>query len=352
MSREDMTPKERWLAVLNRERPDRLPMDYWATEEATQRVMKYLGCSDQWEMFERLHIDRPFVVKPRYVGPPIEPGYDEYGCRYQDVDYGTGVYSECVHHPLARYNSVEEIEGNYTWPTADWFDYSVIPDQIAGWERCPIQGGGSEPFLTYKDLRGMEQAYMDLVLNPDLVNYCLDKLFDFCYQNTLRTYEAIPGKVNISYVAEDFGAQENLLISPQVIRELFIPRMKRMIDLAHQAGAYAFFHSDGAIREIIPDMIEAGIDVLNPIQWRCRGMEREGLKRDFGTEVIFHGGVDNQRTLAFGSVEDVRREVVVNIQVLGEGGGYILAPCHNIQAISPPENVVAMYETGYEYGQV
>jgi uroporphyrinogen decarboxylase len=98
-------------------------------------------------------------------------------------------------------------------------------------------------------------------------------------------------------------------------------------------------------------MIEAGIDVLNPIQWRCKGMDREGLKRDFGAEVILHGGVDNQYTLAFGSVGDVRQEVVINIEVLGEGGGYILAPCHNIQAISPPENVVAMYETGYEYGR-
>jgi uroporphyrinogen decarboxylase len=352
MPKEGMTPKERWLAVLNRERPDRLPMDYWATEEATQRVMEHLGCSDRWEMFERLHIDRPVTVSPRYVGPPISPGYDMYGCRHEDVDYGTGVYAECVYHPLARYNSVEEVEDDYTWPTADWFDYSVIPGQIAGREKVPIQGGGSEPFLIYKDLRGMEQAYIDLVLSPDLVHYCLDRLFDFCYHDTLRIYEAIPGKVDISYVAEDFGSQESLLISPRLIREFFVPRMKCMIDLAHQAGAYAFFHSDGAIREIIPDMIEVGIDVLNPIQWRCKGMDREGLKRDFGAEVIFHGGVDNQQTLAFGSVEDVRQEVVINIEVLGEGGGYILAPCHNIQAVSPPENVVAMYETGYEVGQV
>ncbi|MCD6506109.1 uroporphyrinogen-III decarboxylase-like protein [Candidatus Poribacteria bacterium] len=350
--KESMTPKERWLAVLNRKKPDRIPMDYWATGEATEKVMKYLGCSSVDEMFKRLHIDRVIGVGPRYIGPPIEPGYDMYGCRYEKVNYGTGVYSECVYHPLAQYNSIEEIERNYTWPTADWFDYSVIPDQIKGREMYPIRGGGSEPFLTYKNLRGMEQAYMDLILNPDLVHYCLDKLFDFCYENTLRIYEQIPGKVNISYVAEDFGSQEGLLISREHIREFFIPRMKRMIDLAHQAGAYVFFHSDGAIREIIPDMIEAGIDVLNPIQWRCKGMDRKGLKRDFGDKVIFHGGVDNQYTLAFGTVEEVREEVIYNIQVLGEGGGYILAPCHNIQAVSPPENAVTMYETGYEYGWI
>jgi uroporphyrinogen decarboxylase len=193
---------------------------------------------------------------------------------------------------------------------------------------------------------------VDLVLNPELVHYCLDKLFDFCYENTRRIYEQIPGKVTFSYVAEDLGAQENLLFSPGHIREFLLPRMKRMVDLAHEAGVYAFCHSDGAIRRIIPDLIGIGIDVLNPIQWRCNGMEREALKRDFGDQLVFHGGVDNQQTLAFGSADDVREEVMTNIQVLGKGGGYILAPSHNIQAISPPENVVVMYETGIEYGKL
>lgn len=350
MPKETMTPKERWLAVLRRAKPDRVPMDYWGTAEATRKVMEHLGCSSIWEMYERLHIDPVVSVGPRYVGPPIPEGYDMYGCRYQKVSYGSGVYNECVGHPLARYHSVEEIERNYTWPSVDWFDYSVIREQLKGKERYPIRGGGSEPFLIYKHLRGMEQAYIDLVEHPDIVRYCLDRLFTFCYENTLRIYEQAPGQITLSYVAEDFGSQEDLLISPQQIREFFLPWMKRMIDLAHQAGAYVFFHSDGAVRKIIPDMIEAGIDILNPIQWRCAGMDREGLKRDFGDKVVFHGGVDNQYTLAFGSVEEVREEVLYNLQVLGAGGGYILAPCHNIQAISPPENVVAMYETGYAYG--
>jgi len=126
--------------------------------------------------------------------------------------------------------------------------------------------------------------------------------------------------------------------------------MKRMMDLVHDAGAYVFHHSDGAIRPIIPDMIETGIDVLNPVQWRCQGMEREGLKRDFGDRLIFHGAVDNQQTMVFGTPEDVRQEVADNLRILGDGGGYIIAPCHNIQVVSDPENVVALYEAGYEYG--
>ena len=98
-------------------------------------------------------------------------------------------------------------------------------------------------------------------------------------------------------------------------------------------------------------MIELGIDILNPIQWRCPGMEREGLKNDFGDRLVFHGAVDNQFTLPFGNVEDVRREVRDNLRILGEGGGFILGPCHNIQPLTPVENILAMYETGREAGR-
>jgi len=350
MPQETMTPRERWLAVLRRERPDRVPTDYWTTEEARAKLMAHLGVASDRELFARLHIDRPRTVSPRYVGPPIPAGQDVYGVPHRLVDYGTGAYSEVAAHPLAAYNTVEEIEAHYTWPSPDWWDYSSLPDQVAGWEDYPIRGGGSEPFLTYKSLRGQEQAFMDLILHPEIVHYCLDRLFHLAYENTLRIYEAIPDRVMITYVAEDMGSQESLLFSPAQIHEFLIPRMKRVIDLAHSAGAYVFHHSDGAIRPIIPAMIEAGIDVLNPIQWRCKGMEREGLKRDFGDRLVFHGGVDNQYTLAFGTVDEVRREVEDNLRILGAGGGYILAPCHNIQAVGPAENVVAMYDTCYELG--
>lgn len=345
-----MTPRERWLAVLNREQPDRIPMDYWATQEASGKLVEHLGVSTIDEALKQLHVDRPFTVSPVYAGPAGKDGADIYGCRHKKVNYGNGTYYECTYNPLAEYSSVEEIRAHYTWPEPDWWDFSAIAQQIEGREEYPVRGGGSEPFLMYKKLRGQEQGAVDLILNPEIVHYCLDKLFDLAYETTRRIYEQIPGRVDITYVAEDFGSQEDLLYSPEQIREFFIPRMKRMIDLAHEEGAYVFHHSDGSIRKILPDMIEAGIDVLNPIQWRCRDMEREGLKRDFGSEIIFHGGMDNQYTLAQGSIDQVNREVLDNLSLLGRDGGYILAPCHNIQAVSPPENIVAMYETCYENG--
>lgn len=350
MPKETMTPRERWQAVLRGDRPDRLPMDFWGTDEATARVTRHLGCSTAWEMYERLHIDKVVAVAPRYVGPALAPGCDEFGCRFEMKDYGTGAYRECVEHPLSSFSSIEEIESHYTWPAVDWYDYSPIPRQIEGKERYPVKGGGSEPFLRYCQLRGIDQAFVDLALDREMVSYCLDRLFALCREDTCRIFEQIPGKVDLCYVAEDFGSQERLLMAPAVIRTLFVPRMKKMIDLAHSAGAAVFFHSDGAVREIIPDMIEAGIDILNPIQWRCAGMDRAGLKRDFGGKVVFHGGVDNQETLPFNSREAVRDEVLANIEILGKEGGYILAPCHNIQPNTPPENVAALYETGYANG--
>lgn len=351
MAEKGMTSKERWLAVLNREIPDRVPMDYWGTPETTQSLLKYFACSDIWEMYKILHIDGVCVVEPEYVGPELMHNHDFFGCGYEDVAYRGGTYQECVYHPLADFQSVYEIEEHYAWPSPDLFDYAGIPQQLKGKENYPIRGGGSEPFYRYTQLRGHTQAYRDLLKNPDIAHYCLEKLFDFHYQVTKRIYEQLPGQVTFSYISEDFGGQTGLLFSPQIIAEFFLKGMARMVELAYENDVYAFCHSDGAIREVIPKLIEIGIDILNPIQWRCAGMDRHGLKADFGNHLIFHGGMDNQQTLAFGNVADVRAEVRYNLEVLGEGGGYILAPCHNIQPISPIENIIAMYEVGLIFGQ-
>jgi uroporphyrinogen decarboxylase len=350
MSRESMTPVERWQAVFRRQKPDRVPMDYWATPEFDAKLMSHLGCSTRRNALRKLHVDFVVSPKPDYIGPALAPRTDVFGCRYSDVDYGTGIYDECVSHPLAVFPSVEAIEKNYVWPSPDWWDYRSIAAQLEGSEEYPVRGGGSEPFLTYKYLRGQEQALMDFIEHPDIVHYGLGKLFDLEYENTRRIFEKIPGRVTYSYIAEDLGGQTDLMFSVRHIREFLLPGMKRMIDLAHEGGAFAFHHDDGNCRRILPDLIALGIDLLNPIQWRCPGMEREGLKADFGGALVFHGGVDNQFTLPFGSVDDVRREVLDNLRILGAGGGYILAPCHNIQPLTPPENVVAMYETSRRNG--
>lgn len=345
-----MTPKERWMAVLAGKKPDRVPMDYWATSETTSMLLKHLGCSNELEMCRRLHLDMAVKVEPNYVGPALPRSSDVFGCRFRELDYGHGTYRECVFHPLASFESPKKVEREYRWPDPGWWDYSTIPYHIQKKEDYPILAGHYEPFLIYKNLRGQERAFMDLVENPELVHYCLEKLFDLSFTEIRRMYERIPGRVTLTYVAEDMGGQEDLLISPADIREYLLPKMKKVIDFIHNQGAYAFHHNDGSIRRILPDMIAAGIDILNPIQWRSKNMDRRQLKEDFGRQVVLHGAMDNQHTLPFGSESDVRDEVLDNLQILGAGGGYILAPCHNIQPITPLGNILVMYETGYEYG--
>jgi len=304
-----MTPRERWLAVFQRKKPDRLPMEHWATVEANERLVEYLGCKDIDEALETLHVDRVVGVGGKYVGPRLAKGKDVYGCRLREVRYATGVYEEVVYSPLAEYDSVREIRKNYEWPDPDWWDYSDVERELKGKQDLPIRAGGCWLLMYFQRLRGQWQSYVDLVRHPDIVEYCLDELLNIALEGTRRIYERIPGQVMMTEVAEDLGHQSGLLMPPSQIRRFVIPRVKEIIDIAHEEGAFVFHHDDGAVREILPDMIKAGIDILNPVQWRCRGMDREGLKRGFGQALVFHGAMDNQHTLPFGSVADVEREV-------------------------------------------
>jgi uroporphyrinogen decarboxylase len=350
MRRETMNARERWEAVITRQMPDRVPMDYWATTEASEKLMRHLGLGSADEILKHFHIDSPHGVGGRYIGPEPPEGQDIWGITYRDVKYATGTYSEIDVPPLARFNTIEEMNAGYTWPTPDMWDHSHLPEEAEYLADRPSIGGNVGPFYMYTNLRGLEQAFADLIENPEFVHACLDKIAHLQITEIQRIHETIPGKVLMSFFAEDMGSQEGLLLSPTQIREFIMDKVEPMIDLVHDAGAYVIHHNDGAIRGMLPELIDFGIDILNPVQWRCAGMEREGLKRDFGNQLIFHGGMDNQETLPFGSVSDVIQEVRDNLRILGEGGGYILAPCHNIQAVSPPENIVAMYETAYEEG--
>lgn len=348
----NMTPLERWQAVLRREKPDRVPMDYWGTNEFTLQLMTHLGCRTKRKTFEKLHVD--FVVKPRpvYVGRPRQRGVDAFGCRFSYVGRKDGAGEECVFHPLAGFASVSEIEDAYEWPSPDWWDYSTIGEQVREFDDYPVKAGGTELFAAFRNLRGPEQAAADIIENPELAEYVFGKLADLAYQDTIRMFESIPGRITLCRFADGLADQDDLLLPVPQIRRFILPGLKKTIDLAHQGGAAVFFQGDGNLRRILPDLIEAGIDVLNPIPWRCPGMERVGLVRDFGDRLIFHGGMDDQITLPFGSEEDVRMEVRLNLRILGKKGGYILSPSHTLQATTPVANVVAMYETGYAEGRV
>ena len=191
-----------------------------------------------------------------------------------------------------------------------------------------------------------------LMQEKETANDMMGRYVDAVIEQTKLYNQALGDLVFAWGVAsDDAGTQRSELLSPDLFAEMIKPHYKRLCDWVHANTNWkTYLHSCGSIYHFIPHWIEAGIDILDPIQWRCKSMDREELKKSFGDKVVFHGGVDNQYTLAFGSVDEVRQEVIDNIQILGKSGGYILGPCHNIQSISPPENIVEMYKAGLEYG--
>ncbi len=202
-------------------------------------------------------------------------------------------------------------------------------------------------------LFGFENFMMKLASERDLVEYWLEAKLAHDLA-ILDKFLAIAGPyLEVIQMNDDFGAQDSLQISPRLYRELFKPRQKRWIEFVKaRTRAKVFMHCDGAIREILPDFIEIGIDVLNPLQTSARGMDPREIKRQFGRDLAFWGGgVETQTTLPFGTCDDVRREVRERIRLLGPGGGFVFAPIHNIQPDIPPEKVLAIYETVAECGR-
>jgi uroporphyrinogen decarboxylase len=337
-----MLPRERWKAVLNHKPVDKVPCDIWATQEVFDNLCCYLGCNDRWEVIDRLEIDAPYNLEPRYIGPLLQENADYWGIRYKKINYGTGIYEEAADYPLANAKTVADIK-KHPWPKAEWFDYTAVKEDVERHLHRPIRTGWIEPFLFYSYLRGLEQAMMDLVAAPAMVECAFDYIFDFGCSRLEKILEFTT--VDLIVPSEDLGSQHGPLFSLECFRQFHLSRFRNYINIAKQAGAKVFFHTDGACRIFIPELIKLGVDILNPIQHRCPGMERTSLKKDFGDKLVFHGGIENQQVLPFGTVQDVKKEVFDCFEKLGIGGGYICAPCHNIQPITPVENILAMYDT-------
>ncbi|MGO8787612.1 MAG: uroporphyrinogen decarboxylase family protein [Terriglobia bacterium] len=349
-----MTPRERWLALLKGETPDRVPCDYWATTEVTERLRKELGCDSERTLWEHLEIDKLVAVSAVHPLAKEENWHTQslwslWHIEVAKVSYGDGLgtYEEAVTNPLAKAETAADVE-RFDWPDGAMWNVGRVRAQCEAWPGYPILGGCYEPFYLYCRLRGMEQALADLAMNPEVAEAALERIYDIHESIIRRTLEAAPGLIDFVYVAEDLGTQDTLLMSPATFRRFLKPWMRKMIDLIHSFGVKVMHHDDGAIRPLLPELIEIGIDVLNPVQWRCPGMAREELTRDFGKSLVFHGGVDNQQTLPFGTPDDVKREVAENIRIFSKGKGYIVGPCHNLQPNTPTANILAMYEAVHE----
>ena len=345
-----MTPRERILAAINHQLLDRLPCDIWATEEVWKLLREHFETEDRFEIWESLGIDGIVECPLRYVGQDraLPDGTETgiWGARYRTIKLRTGgVYQEQISYPLKDVTDPKALE-DFNWEDPADYDYAAAAafcEQHHG-EHC-VMGGYIAPFVDLWILFGLETALLNLARHPELVEAVLERAMAYRLEQHRRLFAATREHLDVCQVTDDFGSQRGLIMSKKTIESIFWPHYREAIRLGKQYDLKVFHHDDGGIYDIIPDLCELGVDVLNPIQWPCRGMDRAKLKAEFGDHLCFHGAVDTQRVMAFGTPQEVREEVRANIRLLAsDGTGYIVAPCHNIQSGTPLENVLAMYD--------
>ena len=342
-----MTSKERVLAAIHHQQPDRAPIQVYLTPEIHKKLVDHFGTDD---LLPILGVDFR-GVGPRYIGPerPVPPGcehVDEWGVGYKTIQFETGGYAEAYHLPMAEPITMAEVEA-FPWPTADLFDYSDIEAQCdALCEYAVCYGGAGTPDIVngVSRSRGMERVIMDIALEDPVGVAIIDKRCGVLYERCRRTLEAGKGKIDILCLGEDCGNQAGPMFPPEMFNRFFRPRLKRFYDLAHEFGAKAMMHSCGNTRKLMPTFIEMGLDVLDAMQPEPPGMNAAEIKAEFGGQLTFCGLISTQNTLPFGTEEQCRAEARHRLEVVGKGGGYIFSPAHCIQSDTPLENVLAIYE--------
>jgi len=200
-------------------------------------------------------------------------------------------------------------------------------------------------------VRGVEQILLDLVLNPEIAEHLFARIAEFYTEYARRTFEAAGGGIDIFFTGDDFGTQNGPFMSPDMWRRFLRPGFEAFVRLGHAHGCKVAHHSCGSITPIVPDLIDCGLDILNPLQPDVHDMDHTELKRRFGDRLCFHGSISIQRTLPFGTVEQVRDEVRQRFEALAGHGGFIYCTAHNIQADTPIENVEALFDAYHEYGR-
>ena len=381
-----MNSRQRVQMALNHQEPDRVPFDLGATYVTGIHRNVYnpwrhaLGLpAVQVRIFEMLQqlawVDDDMLDILGVDVRPVTPGgsltyrseiqdrgdstcfYDEWGIGWRmPKDYG--LYYDMFEHPLSGSISGSDIE---LLSEPDPFD----PARYAGMRETARQivdvqkravvvtqmTAGMTEIAAWT--RGYEDFYADLAGDHQLAAQLLDKINAIKMAYWERALAEVGEYVDVMMLGDDFAGQDRLLMSPRTWRKLIKPRLKELFDLMHsKSQARLFLHSCGSVREVIPDLIEIGLDILNPVQVSAAGMDSPELKREFGSDLVFWGGgVDTQRVLPYGTPEEVRIEVRRRLEDFMPGGGFVFNPVHNIQGDVPAENLMAMWETLQEYGR-
>lgn len=369
-----MTKRERVIAALNHQEPDRVPKDCsWdagMTDVTYKRFVDFLGIKNdqsefnEWKLVARfdervlkaLNVDVVGVIPraPRGYKPKVNPDgtmVNEWGWIRRDV----GQYSEIVRNPLAN-AKVEDIE-RYPWPDP------YAPGRTDGlskeverlYNETDYAIKAVAPMSSFLEtstwMRGLEQFFIDLASDEEFVNVLLDKELELQKGFYEVVLDAVGDYIQVIATSDDLGHQQGPLISPETYRRFIKPRQKEINDFIHErTDAKLLQHSDGSVYQFIPDLIEIGVDILEAIQPLAKDMEAERLK-EFGDKICFWGGIDIQRVLPNGSPEEVEEHVKSQIKALAPGGGYVVSPAHCIQEDTPAENILALYRAVDKFGR-
>jgi uroporphyrinogen decarboxylase len=371
-----MKPRERVLTALNHEEPDRVPAALWGSYYTLQdgtyfKTLEHLHIEDPQPPFRRFKtrnsnyyddrvLDR-LETDTRYVwsgftdlgGAPPDTLVDAWGVRWQRM--GPNITS--AHAPLAGL-TIEQIE-DHPWPDPEpYLTLDLLRNRLKDLKRDgryavvarAVNSYG--PFEQAAELRGREQFYMDMVLEPELARLIIERVTDVIVRLNELYLDACGGDIDIIEIpGDDFGGAEDLLISPRSFKELLKPALKRIVDPIRQFRSDLFiaFHTDGVVMKIIEDLVETGIDILNPLE-PLPANDWEAVKRQYGERLCFMGGIDLKRAMP-GTLADVERDVRRCIRTFAPGGGYILTPANHLQNDVPPANVVALYEYCRKHGR-
>ena len=370
-----MKPKERVLRAINFQEPDRVPLylggDFASiTPPAHINLRKHLSLEGDYQMIESFscvhNIDEKILqtldidVRSIFLRAPQnwqsrinEDGSitTEWGINWKKF----GLYKEFISTPL-KDTTIDDLD-LYPWP--DPYD----PGRIVGLRDEAINLYENSPYAVVAGLnvsgiweysfwmRSLEQLCIDMLTNKAYVHALVEKITELMIGFFKVLLREVGPYIHIIEWADDYGSQKDLIISLDLFREFFKPAVKKVIHyIKSHTDAKLLFHSCGSVVDVIEDLIEIGVDIINPLQPLAAGMDPKNLKEKFGGRVCFHGGIDEQRLLPFGSQEEVEAEVKKVIQILAPGGGYILAPAHNIQADTPCENVLTMYPAAKKFG--
>ncbi len=384
-SRETMSSRGRVLAALRHQEPDRIPIDLGGFQtgihrKAYQALLDYLGYEEPIELLDPVqqlavpseHVLQRFHVDVRYIRAKAPDSFhgavernsrggriwhdlqDEFGVVWSMPD-DQHLYMDISRHPLAD-ASIRDLE-NYPFPVGnDPTRFTGLRERALEIRRttsCALSSGICG--VTYEIcwyMRGLEQWYIDMKENPGFCADLLDKTSQYWVDWLTGFLHEVGDLLDVIMIGDDLTGQDGPLFSPSFYRSVVKPRQRRVTDtIKRLTGARIWYHTCGSCVEYIPDLLDNGIDILNPVQISARDMDPAALKARFGEKLVFWGGgIDTQHILPFESPEKVRQEAARNIQIFKPGGGYVFSNVHNIQAGVPPENIVALYDAAYDYG--